>query len=106
MVADLRANLLQMKDDIAEEPTSVKRAGARAQGTRAAALHREPHGLTATSDGPSVSATPSHRQTSAATREGTAGHQARREVRWRAPIGDCCAYATGLQKGATDWPWQ
>lgn len=84
----------------------MQRAGARAQDTTAAVLRLEPHVSTAMTGGPSASAIPFHRQTSASTREGTRDLQASREVRWRAPIGDCCADATGLQKGATDWPWR
>lgn len=93
-----------MLDDNAEEQQMVG-AQAWAQDMPATALLPEPHVSTAATDGPSVFATPSRRQTSDVTRAATVTLQASRVLRWRATIGDCCADATALRKGATACPW-
>jgi len=96
VVVDLLAKWRPTTGDNAEELMSWQRAVARAEDTTAAAQSPEPHVLTAMTDGPSAVAIPFHRQTSAATRVVTVGLQARRVLRWRATIGDCCENATGL----------
>lgn len=83
-------------DDNAEGQTLEQRAVARAEDTTTAALRSEPHVSTAMTGGPSAFAIPSRRQTFAATLAATGALQARRVLRWRVAIGDCCGNATGL----------
>ena len=93
-----------MMDDTVEGQQTAE-AQAWVRDTPATALHLEPHVSTAVTGGPSVFATPSRRQTSDVTRAATVALQASRVLRWRATIGDCCADATALRKGATACPW-
>lgn len=91
--------------DNAERQQQMVGVQAWARDMPATALLLVLHVSTAETDGPSVFATPSHRQTSGVTRAVTVALQASRVLRWRATIGDCCANATALKKGATGRPW-
>jgi hypothetical protein len=91
-------------DDNAGELIQLQKAEAQVQDMKAVALNLGPHVSKAATGVPSVVAVPSHRQTSVEIPEVTAALQASRVLRWQATIGDCCANATGLRKGATEWP--
>jgi hypothetical protein len=93
------------EDDNAGKLTQRQRAEAQAQDTKGVALSPGLHVSKAATGVPLAFAAPSHRQTSVEIPEVTAALQASRVLRWQATIGDCCANATGLRKGATEWPW-
>jgi hypothetical protein len=106
VAADLMGKSLQKTDGNAEEPALAQTAEAQERDTIAAARNPEPHESTAATGGPSVFAIPSHRPTSVVIRVVTTILQARRVLRWRATIGDCCANAMGLHRRATGRPWR
>jgi hypothetical protein len=106
VVADPRARSSQRAHDNAAAPMSELRAAARAADTTVVARCLGPHVSTAATGGPSGVGCPFRRQRCGGTRAGTGGPQARRELRWRAAIGDCCADATGLRKDVAGWAWQ
>jgi len=95
----------QMKDGSAEEQMQEQRAGELGQDKTEAVRLRVPHVSRAATGGRLGVAVPSRRQTSVVIRAGTADLQARRVLRWRVTIGDCCANGTAQRKGATEWPW-
>jgi len=92
---------LSLMDGNAVERMRLQMEEGLAQDMRVAAPSPKPHVWRAVIGEPWLSEAPFRRQMSCATLVGRADPQARRELCWRATIGDCFANATRPSKGAT-----